>query len=343
MATHVIAGYKGYGPYDVRASADLYDCTTGSVRVSNADGKGQTGWRIRSQVPPPVARWVGGEVLSDNKPTMEWTALHSHDGPGFFLANAKDFTVFKLRMTDTFDGVRGTDATTNLTLDACWVTRHRDDLLEVDNRANIKRARLYRVFNELGSGHVVSSRRGNQASGATPPVTIEVEACVVELAPIFTDTRAKNIFSWSPDGRKSCRSFWKTENLGTATSVLFKNNIIRASSLFNSAKSTHALIEANSKLLPGSGGNILVWRGVQGTLGGIPAVSVPKMGGGTMKVPETLIGSGSNRQRILQIFQFTDDDTVWNTAVENWKVNVWANQAASAQLALDPHPNLETV
>lgn len=333
MVTLVISGDKGYGPYDATSSADIFDATGATVRVNNSgDPIAQTGWRVRGDhAPNDNAIWIGGEVVSDNNPQEEWTAVHTNDGPGFFMGDAHNFKITHLKMTDVFDGMRCTDSTNNFWADGVWIIRHRDDFIEADNRAAIVQVKVTRCYNQLGSGHFISSRRGNQAVGATPHVRIEIEDCLIEMVDIFRDTREKNQFAWSPVGTEKCRSFWKTESTGTNTTVLLKNNIIRTDCLYMSSKSTHALVEVNSALDSASGGNILVWRGGASAIGGIPMVTVPKIGGGTMVIPATILGitdgtsDNSNSLRIKSIFTFTDSETVWTNAVSAWTTNVWGN------------------
>lgn len=339
-----IEGDKGYGPFSV-GGQDFYDARGATVRVNNDPNfsGGQTGWRINSS--PANAVWLGGEVTSDNRVSeQEWTRVHSKDGPGMLARASNNLTIRGLKMTATFDGINVSDGKGVQTIDTCWLTRVIDDQVEADQRPPV--LRLMNSYIEEGSGQNISSRPGSGFVGTPPRMRQEIIGNLIEGRPLFLDTREKNTFPWT----EALQQFfglrpgivhgipWKPEADGIYDDVLIRDNIFRLWGLFNAPTSVHAIVRAGWTVLEGSGNNILIWKGPQTRdgNGGVDVVEVPKIGGGTLMLPASLLGSGTNRTRTLSLFRFTDEDGLWLDAVDRWR-NV-TFPAALGQVEEPPPP-----
>jgi hypothetical protein len=340
MTTLHLSGNQGQvhfrpGPFD------LYLCDeTFRVETLKTESTTQSG-RVFIAGAPDNARWVGGHIhgLMDLETEYSMYSKKGNGGSPFHIENCNGFIIDHLFVDGScWDPIRIGTGARNPTILECLIRDARDECIEADH-SGYDTVRVVRSFFE--NAHTYISTTPGAGAEATP-FRWEFVDCLLELTNNQRDSRLKRKEAWNPTNYGSGQP-WKANADGEHGTMLIRGCTLLWRRLPKQSIGNHALIPPRMALDPNSGLNIFVWLGPQTAAGngGIPVVAVPKLGGGTMAVPESILGSGANRDRILSIYKFTDSEDFWLAERAAWFASVWNTSAPEPTPDPAPQPSPE--
>jgi hypothetical protein len=338
--TQYLSGNKGQVHYSPtgRESTPLFICDdTFKVETLKTANISQSG-RVFLPTGMDGQVWRGGYVHGLMTAETEYSmyTITGNGGAPFHFEQMDNFRVERLKVDGhCWDPIRcGTGARTPTILE-CWLQDARDDCIEADfapvEAQSIGTITVKRTFMDNVHTYISSRADASVPAGDLGPISWHFEDCLLSLAANHRDSRPEQDFPWNSTDYGSGQP-WKydSDTVNAPLTMFLKGNTFMWQILPKTDDDTHLLIPSHATLVSGSTGNVFVWRGPQtsGGNGGLAMVTVPKIGGGTMSVPISIVGSGADRTRILAAFQFTDSQAYWDQKVSEWMANIWNVSAA---------------